>query len=734
MKRKEHYKNQIFYSLILTALSFFFVNTVPASVNSYLSINIEDGLSQATVNSVAQDKNGYVWIATQDGLNRYDGYRIKRYFHNPKDPSSLSHNYVIKIVVDDSGRIWLLTGNGINQYIPTLDKFIHYTSDVYDVVFFERLLLWSMHNLDEKHLWIATDNGILEFDKDRGSFLHISSGSEFGLTSQNTYDFGRTPQTKTGFNYRIIATDNGVFKNAKGTKSFSRLELPDVNSQSTNPRIYCSSNQFNSLLFLCSRDGLFYFINGKSGFLSNEQLGIESQASKLLISNNGELWIGTVNGLYKAKLRHPFIERSSIKIESVSLIGNSIISLMEDKDGVIWVGTDISGVFRILPLSRAFVHFSKDSQVPRKLPHSLISTIKQSPENTIWVGDSRGGLSIIKNDNVERILSLTDANKKKLYHNILDIEFDHKDNKWVTTAVGITKLSADNEQLAHYELEDTLLTQKTYATQLLVTEDSRVWATGLASGLSFYSEVTDAFQTVRPKNWPHDEPFAKQVYTAMNAQNIFWLAGYQGILFRYDVETNTAKSFYAVDTQDPAYSITQIFSMTKDPSGRIWLSGTGGIGIFDPASEEFTHLGKLDNFNTQTYYSVQIDSDGFIWSTPTNSLIRIDPRTLNIIRFNRNNGMPIIEFSPASMVHTDGTIWTGGLNGLVKFNPRQLTLNQAVQAPQLNQFEVLETSADNASLSYWTEKQVPENLKIQLPLSESTLKISFGVLDFSLLN
>ncbi|MCW9015548.1 MAG: response regulator, partial [Kangiellaceae bacterium] len=280
----------------------------------------------------------------------------------------------------------------------------------------------------------------------------------------------------------------------------------------------------------------------------------------------------------------------------------------------------------------------------------------------------------------------------------------------------------------------TLLTQKTYATQLLVTEDSRVWATGLASGLSFYSEVTDAFQTVRPKNWPHDEPFAKQVYTAMNAQNIFWLAGYQGILFRYDVETNTAKSFYAVDTQDPAYSITQIFSMTKDPSGRIWLSGTGGIGIFDPASEEFTHLGKLDNFNTQTYYSVQIDSDGFIWSTPTNSLIRIDPRTLNIIRFNRNNGMPIIEFSPASMVHTDGTIWTGGLNGLVKFNPRQLTLNQAVQAPQLNQFEVLETSADNASLSYWTEKQVPENLKIQLPLSESTLKISFGVLDFSLLN
>ena len=733
MKRQKYKTSPTLSLLLLIAFSLLCTSPATAGIGSYLSLNIEDGLSQATVNSVAQDKQGYVWIATQDGLNRYDGYRVKNYFHDPKDPKSLSHNYVIKIVVDAAARIWLLTGNGINQYLPMSDTFVHYTTNKHNVEFFEQLLLWSMHNVDENYLWVATDNGILEFNKNTGSFLHITSGFEFGITSQNIYDFGEAQNSPDNHN-RIIATDNGLFQNSSNERKFSRLELPDVNGENKDPRVYCSSNQFNSFLFLCSRNGLYYFRGGKSGFLSNDELGLESQASKLLISSIGELWIGTFNGLYKINLSQTVEELSSIEIDSVSLIGNTIKSLMEDKDGVIWVGTDISGVFRILPLSRVFEHFSDDSQVPRKIPHSLISTIKQSPQKTVWIGDSRGGLSIIKDNKVKRTLSLNDANNRKMYHNILDIEFDHIGNKWITTAMGITQLSENNEQLAIYELEDPLLTQKTYATQLLVTEGEQIWATGLASGLSYLSKSSNKFHSIRPANWPIDQPFAKQVYTAINVKKTFWLAGYQGIIFRYDVQQNTAKSYYAVDSQDPAYSISQIYSMTRDQSGRLWLSGTGGIGFFDPVSEEFTHLGKFENFNTQTYYSVQADSEGFIWSTPTDSLIRIDPKTRKIISFNRNNGMPIIEFSPASLAHSDGTIWTGGLNGLVKFDPLQLTLNQAVQAPQLNQLEILTIDTGNSAASSWQEKNIAGRSTIDLPPKESTIRMSFGVLDFSLLN
>jgi hypothetical protein len=37
---------------------------------------------------------GFMWFGTSEGLNRFDGYDVKAYRHNPADSTSISDNFI----------------------------------------------------------------------------------------------------------------------------------------------------------------------------------------------------------------------------------------------------------------------------------------------------------------------------------------------------------------------------------------------------------------------------------------------------------------------------------------------------------------------------------------------------------------------------------------------------------------------------------------------------------------
>ena len=82
-------------------------------------------LDQA-INCITQDSSGYIWISTYGGLLRYDGSEYILMTHNPKDPSSISHNTVREIIPDtERGGIWVCTGSGIDYFDPDKGGFEH---------------------------------------------------------------------------------------------------------------------------------------------------------------------------------------------------------------------------------------------------------------------------------------------------------------------------------------------------------------------------------------------------------------------------------------------------------------------------------------------------------------------------------------------------------------------------------------------------------------------------------
>ena len=65
-----------------------------------------DGLSQDSVFAILQDRRGFMWFGTQGGLNRYDGFRVTQYRHDPKKKNSLGNDFVQTLFEDSSGAIW----------------------------------------------------------------------------------------------------------------------------------------------------------------------------------------------------------------------------------------------------------------------------------------------------------------------------------------------------------------------------------------------------------------------------------------------------------------------------------------------------------------------------------------------------------------------------------------------------------------------------------------------------
>ena len=75
--------------------------------NKFEYLTPDDGLSQANVECIFQDSQRFIWIGTFNGLNRYDGYEIRVYNHNPNDSLSLSHEHITSICEDKEGKLWL---------------------------------------------------------------------------------------------------------------------------------------------------------------------------------------------------------------------------------------------------------------------------------------------------------------------------------------------------------------------------------------------------------------------------------------------------------------------------------------------------------------------------------------------------------------------------------------------------------------------------------------------------
>jgi len=193
---------------------------------SYFYDKKSNSLDLFRIYSLYFDKAQSLWIGTQkNGLvyfNTKSG-NIKKYIHNPKDTSSISHNYVTSIADDKNGSLWIGTyGGGLNILDISRGIFRHYNISnglLNDVIY-------GILIDDQGFIWFTSNAGLARFDPNTKEFKHF--GVEHGIQSDE-FNAGAYFESKDGeFFFGGINGFNAFYPNTiYNNKETSKIVFTD---------------------------------------------------------------------------------------------------------------------------------------------------------------------------------------------------------------------------------------------------------------------------------------------------------------------------------------------------------------------------------------------------------------------------------------------------------------------------------------------------------------------------
>ncbi len=327
-----------------------------------------------------------VWISTENGLyllHRQTG-EWKRYASDPRDPKSLTQNFVTGLTLTEDGLLLASTLRGYNVYNPVTDNFERVGVDVVNCIKrtgryilegteVQGLRLLSPKHLDIRHytnvpgdpgslppgavnamyqeeggrLWVGTVEGGLSI-RESGSarFLHLTR--ERGGLGHNSVS--ALAEGEAGILY-VGTWGSGIDEVSMQPPYKLLRHLPplDIRTQYIGALEYDSRNR---LLWVCSNQGIFLYNPADRTYLP----ALEESVSGCIgscIDSKGFLWVGCQQGLIVFDLRtrsadgtFPFT-RYRYKLDAPGTrAGEMICAIREVSEGVLYLAGNGSGVYK----------------------------------------------------------------------------------------------------------------------------------------------------------------------------------------------------------------------------------------------------------------------------------------------------------------------------------------------------------------------------------------------------
>ncbi len=342
------------------------------------------------VRDVEQERNGDIWIGTDHGgicIFNKKSRQIKVLVNDRQNPNSISQNTVISLYADDSGIMWVGTyKNGVSFYHPEMFKFEKSPFFYYQNPLLENKDVNSLHEDSQGNLWIGTNgSGLLRYNKNDENFqiFRHNAGNPSSISSDiiisslldksgvmwfGTFLGGLNRYTGTGFKrylpvvndpnslsnksiYGLVEDENqnlwigtlggGLDKLSADRTQFKRVTSENLGGLSSNYVLSVSTRDKKNI-FVSTAGGLDVINTEKKSIrqaIESEEL-VENLTDLIttnsLLDSRDQLWIATDNGIniYNEK-------RKTIRhINMINgLPSDQVVSLVEDNDGNVWVGT-----------------------------------------------------------------------------------------------------------------------------------------------------------------------------------------------------------------------------------------------------------------------------------------------------------------------------------------------------------------------------------------------------------
>jgi len=414
----------------------------------------------------------------------------------------------------------------------------------------------------------------------------------------------------------------------------------------------------------------FFSKTSDSGSVSNNLI------QTLYADKQGDIWIGTREGL----CRFDYSTNRFIRYNTPTPI--SIIDIIQDGTGKIWVGTDHGFMIvddKKFSLQKLTVPGNATEQ--KKFVFAIRQIIASS-DSTWYIATQQGirifnplssGLSEIRHDPLNKSSLSSD--------NVYSLSIDPNGYLWAACGYNgsvMERIDLKKNTIKHYtHFTNSAKKWSNNTIQRVMTgRKGRIWVISSYSGVSVYNEKKDDFEDYASDPLIPNSLLANtNVAIFEDREGVIWLGTTGYGLSYFNPEKNFFNTIYPASGINNQVAETWARSVCEDKQGNLWLGTGRGLIKYDPVNRLFgTSLVNTDDKKPVIHYNsiraLLEDDNGDIWIGTAQGLNRYHPSTGVIDFFTANQGMPLAFFWMI-MKDKNGTIWLGSAWGLYRYDRKK---------------------------------------------------------------
>lgn len=418
----------------------------------------------------------------------------------------------------------------------------------------------------------------------------------------------------------------------------------------------------------------YQHIPGNENSLSNNRVWAVCEQGDIL-------WAGTDNGLNAIDLKTGIVTRYFHDAKDPkSLCNNSILSLVADRSGRLWIGT-VRGLSRAVMDKngkiKEFVNYFNDPSDPFSLSANIVMSLFCNKNRSLFVGTNDGLCRYNPaKDNfiITRFGPKMDTMSAQVYsylnsygaNAIRAVHEDRFHNLWLSTDKGLKIYNpVTREYISHNSnINDPNSLSVDLLSGICEDRNGNIWIGTIIGGLNKADLKPQKFKLVQTQ---HGNPYKlsknniRSIYK--DSKSTLWVGTFEGGVNRLDKGWETFAPLKWCESES-------IWAIFEDRKGMMWFGSSSGAYRYERRTEKwdlFAYSPKGNSISNSIVRCFAEDSKGFLWIGTEGGLNRFDPVSGQWMNFRHDNAKNSLSNNTVWCIREAwGALWVGTDNGLNK--------------------------------------------------------------------
>ncbi len=496
----------------------------------------------------------------------------------------------------------------------------------------------SLYQDSRDAIWIASRDGLNCYDGTSVKVYRKDFNRSKSLSSSN---IGQIVGDLQGHIY--LSCNDGVWLMDIATEEFSLITDKKVDA------IVWSDG-----LYIAVDNQIFVWDTSRATFIPHLIIPIpQLQISSMLFDHQGRLFVGTQeHGLYQYEDDGTFNQL---------LTDVGVLSIMEHRNGGLWIGTASDGLYCIDGNSGSQVtHFTPDDGQVGAIPSLSIRDISQDDEGSIWLATDNGVACYIPEEQSFKHYYSVESSSS-----VWAILCDKQGNIWCGSYFGgVNWFNPQDNVFSHFNMIDAFRStlEDTVIGRMVEDCDGLLWICTEGRGVYIYNRESGIFsplldsqgQAAVGKN-------IKSVYYDQRNE-VMWFGSHLDGLYRYDIATRQVKNY----RYDPSQRWSLPSNIIRDIApyeDALILATPNGVALFDPTTgnSEMMFIDTAEGRRITPVSNVMLDQNNTLWiGTEGAGLFTYNFSQKSLTNYNQQGASGLSSNNISTIIEDErGVVWIG---------------------------------------------------------------------------